>query len=191
MPIYDIDIKFLPWPRVLKSIESGEVDATFPAYYSDERAATSLFSKQFINSSVCFYQNKGAGISYTKLEDLIPYRIGIVNGYINTPEFDNAHYLNKNQVNSDNQNILKLISGRLELIVIDKFVAQYIINTSIPEANGKIELLEPVLQHKPLYLMVSKKNPQCQQIIDAFNSNLDKIQKNNSLNKILKKHGFK
>lgn len=43
---YQFKIISLPWPRVLKGIESGDVDMTLAAGISPERQAYALFSKQ-------------------------------------------------------------------------------------------------------------------------------------------------
>ena len=114
-------------------------------------------SNSFAEGPLVFCKKKGADVSYKTLQDLKPYRIGVVRGYVNTPEFDAADYLRKDIANSDELNLRKLLKGRVDLVVIDKFTAQHILSTAIPEGVDAIEFLEPHLQEKPLYqVMVAK-----------------------------------
>jgi len=59
-------------------------------------------------------------IRYNSLKYLAPYRIGVVNGYVNTPELDRADFLKKDGVTNDLQNIRKLVRGRVDLILEEK-----------------------------------------------------------------------
>ena len=74
---------------------------------------------------------------------LAPYRIGVVSGYRNTPAFDQsvAHgVLQVEESNSDQLNLLKLLYGRLDLVVIDQAVMQYWLETS-EELSGSAKQL--------------------------------------------------
>jgi polar amino acid transport system substrate-binding protein len=187
---YEVKIDFMPWARALKESNGGNYDAAYPEYYSEERAKTFLFSDQFAASPLGFYKQKSTNITYAKLEDLKPYRIGVVLGYTNTPEFDAADYLQKETVNADEQNLRKLLLGRIDLAVIDKYVAQYIITTKIPEATDKLEFIEPQLKEQPLYLIFSQQSANNKQKLMAFNAALKSMQADGTLEKIFKKYGF-
>jgi polar amino acid transport system substrate-binding protein len=59
-------------------------------------------------------------------------RIGVVRGYINTKMFDLATYLDKHEATTDHINLKKLYFKRLDLIVIDKNVADHLIEKKQP-----------------------------------------------------------
>lgn len=187
---YEVKVDFMPWTRVIQESEAGKYDAAFPEYFSDERNKAFFFSDQFASGPLGFYKRKADNITYTKLEDLKPYRIGVVLGYINTPEFDAANYLQKEPVNSDEQNIRKLLMGRIDLIVIDKYVAQYLIKNSIPEAIGKLEFLEPALLDQPLYVIFSRKIAGSEQKLQKFNAALKTMREDGTLDRILEESGI-
>lgn len=187
---YKVKIDFLPWARAIQQADEGNYDAVYPEYYSDDRNKSFFFSEPFASGPLGFYKRKDDKISYTKLEDLKPYRIGIVLGYINTPEFDSASYLQKETATSDEQNIRKLLAGRIDLIVIDKYVAQYLIKNSITEATGKIEFLEPPLLDQKLYVIFPRKTVASEKKLQEFNTALKSMQNDGSLERILRESGF-
>lgn len=187
---YEVKVDFMPWARVLREAEAGNYDAAYPEYYSEERAQAFFLSEQFASGPLGFYKRKGAIINYTKLEDLKPYRIGVVSGYINTPEFDAADYLQKDVVNSDEQNIRKLLLGRIDLAVIDKLVAQYIIKTNVPEAADVLEFMEPPLKEQSLHVIFSRQVAGSEQKLQAFNAALKTMREDGTLERILKESGF-
>lgn len=187
---YEVQVDFMPWTRVVQETEAGKYDAAFPEYYSDERAAAFFMSEPFASGPLGFYKRKADKISYTKLEDLKPYRIGVVLGYINTPEFDAADYLQKDAANSDEQNLQKLFAGRIDLAVIDKFVAQYLIQTSVPEAAGALEFMEPPLLDQALYVIFSRKVAGSEEKLQAFNAALKTMREDGTLERILEEYGF-
>jgi ABC-type amino acid transport substrate-binding protein len=187
---YEVKVEFMPWARVLQDTEAGKYDAAFPEYYSDERAAAFFMSDPFASGPLGFYKRKADKITYTKLEDLKPYRIGVVRGYINTPEFDAADYLQKDEANSDEQNLQKLFAGRIDLIVIDKFVAQYLIETSVPEAIGALEFMEPPLLDQSLYVIFPRGIAGSEEKLQAFNTALKTMREDGTLERILEEYGF-
>ena len=76
------------------------------------------------------------------------------------------------------------------MVVIDKFTAQHILRTAVPEGVNAIEFVKPWLQVKPLYLAVSRKIKGHQQIVKDFNHGLKQIAEDGKIRKIMKKHGF-
>ncbi len=171
---YEQDITFMSWKRVLFEVEQGNYDVAFPAYYSAERAKKYIISDKVMNTPLVFLKNKNSKIQYKTLEDLKSYKIGIVRGYINTKEFDNSNYLNKIVGSSDLQNLRLLAKNRLDLVVIDKIVAQGLIQKH-KEFENKFNFIKKALDDKPLYLLFSRKNKQSLFYAKEFNKILKEI----------------
>ena len=133
---YKVEYIYLPWKRAVKMAEQGKFDGYFPAYWSKQREEKSIFTNSIISGPVVFFKIKGSDISFKKLEALKPYRIGVVHGFVNTTEFDKADYLNKEKVTTNLQNIKKLFAGRIDLIVIDKYVGLYVFDFGDQVAVG-------------------------------------------------------
>lgn len=187
---YEVKIEFMPWARVLQEVEQGHYDAGFPAYYSEERANTYFLTDAFVEGPVVFYKQAGENITYTTLEDLKPYRIGVVLGYVNTPEFDAADYLQKDAANNDEQNLKKLLLNRLDLVVIDRFVAASIIDQSIPEAKDSLDFLSPPLEVKTLHVILSRNTENAEQKLKDFHEGLQQIIADGTFAQIMEKHGM-
>jgi len=187
---YQVEIHFMPWARVLAEVKTGEYDAMYPAYYSEERSGIYAFSNPIAQGPLVLYKRSYDTILYKTLMDLKPYKIGVVRGYVNTPEFDSAVYLNKKIVNSDKQNLLKLLTGRIDLAVIDKYTAKRIIKTDIPQATEKLDFLDPPLENKVLYVGFSKAVKDYQKLLKNFNQTLNDMVKKGLIDDIVKKHGL-
>ena len=189
---YKADYNFMAWTKVLEEVREGKYDAAANAYYTDERAKAYLFSDVYMDSPIVFYKRKDSRIRWNgSLEELKPYRIGIVKGYANGPEFDKADFLDKRVSKNEILNIKKLILKQADLIVADKFVGHYLINEKLPEHEK--DILEPLpipLYVNKLHLIFSKKVPDAQQKLEVFNNGLKEIIKDGTLERILVKYGF-
>ena len=196
---YQVTIRFYPWARAVEEAETGKADGLFPEYYGEARKAKFVFSSSFPGGPVGFMARTSSRITFLAdpqrdlervLQGLKQYRFGVVRGYINTQIFDQATYLQKDQATDDEQNLRKLEASRVDLIFIDKFVAQYLIRTRCPDFAGQLEFLEPPLEVKPLYIVFSRQAPGYDQKMKDFNEGLARLQKTGALRGILKKYGF-
>ena len=194
-----VDIRFLPWARAVNTAKTGKRDGLFPEYYDESRLTDFVFSDSFPGGPVGLYKQKTKKVSYSvdpiqnqnkALKGLKDYRFGVVRGYINTKEFDDATYLKKEEVNNDETNLKKLFKGRIDFIFIDKFVASHIIKTKYPNYIEKLEFMEPPLEVKPLYIAFSKKAKDYDVKLKAFNNGLKKLKEKGLIKKIMGKHGF-
>ncbi len=187
---YKVQFKFYPWSRSLMLAKLGVVDGYFPEYYSKKVESHSKFSKPFKGGPLGFFKNSTSTINYKKLEDLKSYKIGVVKDYINTLEFDNASYLKKESVSSDILNVRKLLAGRIDLFVADKFVALHLLEQDSPNKKSQLEFIEPALEIKELYVCISNLSKNADIKLYDFNKGLEQIKKDGTLNQIMKEHGF-
>ena len=127
-----LKIRFLPWNRAVKTaLTSPETLGYFPEYQAPDLPC--VYSDSLGTSRLGLAHRSGEPLDWQQLTDLAPYRIGVVSGYRNTPAFDQsvAHgVLQVEESNSDRINLLKLLYGRLDLVVIDQAVMQYWLQTS-------------------------------------------------------------
>lgn len=188
---HKIKLIFYPWARTIRVSQKGKVDGYLPEYYDQSIEEHHYFSEPFPGGPLVFFKLKSRSeISYNSLQDLKPYTIGVVRGYVNTKEFDDADFLKKEEVTYDLLNLKKLLAGRIDLIVIDKYVGLHLLNTKLPDKKQKIDIINPPLGINDLYVCFSKKNKNARKLRDAFNSGLKKIKNDGTLLRILKKRGF-
>jgi len=182
---YTVEIYFMQSDKAIKEATEGRYDVVYPEYYSKDRAQNFVYSYFFYNRLLALYKRKLTAITYKTLKDLTPYKIGVVKGYINTDEFDRATYLKKIEDESDEVNLRKLANGELDLIVIDKLVAQYLIKTKIPEAENKLEAIEPPLAIHELFVIFPKNLPNSEKLAKEFNKAYKSMQKDGTIKKIM------
>ena len=149
---------FLPWQRALNETREGHYDALMPAYLSADRSRDFYTSMPLLDSQLGFFHRRDRAIAYRAgdLDSLRPYRIGVVRGYVNQADFDKADFLTKEVVNNDWQNLEKLLRGRLDLAVVDRYTGYHLLARNAPALREQLEFIEPPLEVKPLYVLIPK-----------------------------------
>lgn len=193
---YHVTVKTMPWQDAVSALEKGQVDGVFPEYYSAERAQTSDFSHAFSGGPIALYKRQNNPAEFpveNPTENLVDTfnrmsdaTFGVVQGYTNLPAVDDNLRLHKVAAANDKANLEQLYQGKVQFAIIDKYVADYLLNHSLPESYAKqITFMPPILGYKLFYVSVSKKNPQGKEIIQAFNHGLDIIKTNGQMARIL------
>ena len=124
-----LELSFTPWKRVLLEASSGVTQGFFPEYYSINREKEFYFSQPVGCSVVGLVRRSDVTLHWTRLEDLAGYRIGVVNGYVNTEEFDRLvenGVLQTVESNSDTLSLRMLKAGRIDAAVMDRAVFKYL-----------------------------------------------------------------
>jgi polar amino acid transport system substrate-binding protein len=176
-----VKIEFYPWARALHLARTGEVDGLMPEYFNPSRLSEFEYSAAFPGGPLVLYKRRGDAIAFSvdpvskqdaALRALKTKRFGVVRGYLNTPVFDAASYLIKEEASDDATNLRKLVYGRIDLAVIDRRVAEHLIRTEYPDYAKKIEPMTPALADIPLYIAFSRKSPRMDDALAAFNRGL-------------------
>lgn len=195
---YEVHVKFVPWPRAVREASVGEVDGIFPAYYTKERTRQLAFSTPFAGGPVGLYKRKDTPARYpvdprsnpvAALQGIREHTVGVVRGYANPLAVDNADFLNKETAKSDLVNLRRLYHKRVGVIVIDKFVADYLLETLLKEYREELEFMHPPLELKYFYVAFSPKAPNYQEKLEAFNRGLAQITEDGTLKRIYEQHG--
>ncbi|MBF0208553.1 MAG: ABC transporter substrate-binding protein [Oligoflexia bacterium] len=186
---HTVTASIVPWNRATTETEAGNFDSYGPEYPSSDVESKYDVSDKFPCGPLVLLKRKGAKINYTgKVSELKQYSLGVVTGYVNTKEIDDpASGLKKEGAETDEMNMKKLISERIDLIVIDPYVAQYLTNKNPAQLKDKWEQVEPILEKKELYLAFSKKVTDRVEKIKAFNDGLKALQAEGYIEKYLKK----
>lgn len=192
-----VEIAFYPWARALHMARIGEVDGLMPEYFDASRETEFQYSAAFPGGPLMLYKRRGDAIAFTTdpvkhqdaaLRALKTKRFGVVRGYLNTPVFDAAKYLKKEEANDDATNLRKLVYGRIDLAVIDRRVADHIIRTEYPSYASKIEPMSPALAEIPLYIAFSRKSPRMRGSLATFNRGLAAMRKDGRLDALYKRY---
>jgi hypothetical protein len=82
---------------------------------------------------------------------------------------DSVDYLTKDLANSNLANLNKLIANHVDLVVIDRFVARYLLKKTMMAFINDIEPIEPVLMRQKVHPMFSKSVEGYQLKVTDFN----------------------
>ena len=137
----------LPWKRVLRQLEEGQIDGFF-GYAPWSWAVLSIFVR------------KGEVFPFQKIEDLYGKRIGIVRGFTTSPEFDRAMregLISVDESGSYGSLIKMLDAKRIDGIagVASTLQAHF----DDMHLTGRFVMLpHPITGPKPIYICVSKRH---------------------------------
>lgn len=187
---YEAQVQFMEWNRAIGLSKNGKLDGIVGCYHTRERAMNFGVSQPIGTVSLVFFKLKDAPIIYNRLEDLTPYKIGIIKGSAHTDAFDSATYLKKDSADKITHNIKKLLKGRIDLFLGSKLVTLDVINKSFARDGDTIAILDPPLKTNTLHLGISKKTVGYEKLLADFNTGLERIKADGTVAKIMKKHGF-
>lgn len=186
---YKVKILFAPWKRVFVGTKRGDYDGLFTVWYRKDREKWFVYSKVLSKNEVGFYKRNDRNITFDSLTDLQPYKVGVVRGYATPPGFSDARLQIHEGIKDEN--LFKMLyKGRIDLMLTDKIVGRYIINTTIPNASTSLGWLEPSLKIDTQHLVISKKVNDCKKIMTGFNQGLSEITEEGRVKEIMSKHGF-
>ncbi len=190
-----IELKPLPWKRVLLGMKSGEVDGFFGGYKTAERESFGLFVETPLSwSTLSIFVRKGKAFSFDRIDDLYGRKIGIVRGYNTSAEFDQAANEKKILV-EETSNYISLIkmlaAGRIEGIVgATSTIQAHLVDMNWTDRFSMLP--NPVAGPKPIYICLSKrsKNFDQQELAAKMNQALKAMETENVFEEIAKKYGY-
>ena len=187
---YQVSVKYVPWARAMADAKAGKADGLHGGWYSKEREQWFVYSDKMPGNEIVLFKRKGTEPqSFTSYADLQSYRIGIVRGYRNPSEFDAAN-LRVEEADSDKSNLTKLAKSRVDLILVDRAIASYMLANELTEYADELEAVDPPLEILPLYLLISKKTDDYQTKVNDFNKGLKALTGEGGVDEIMKRHNL-
>ncbi len=185
---YTARVHIEKWPRTLDGARIGIYDIIAAAWHSTEREERFVFSEPYLFNEIKFIKRKNTRASFDTLEDLMPYRIGIVGGYAYDDAFDSATWLEKIPNNHVIQNLLSLVSGNIDLTLGDQWVIRYELSQYLTNSIKDLEFLPKPLTRKGLHIAISRSHPAHEKIAADFNRALKDMKDDGTFDKVLDGH---
>ncbi len=119
--------RIVPWKRAIAMVKTGQVEGIGSVWYRPERESFLHYPKFTFSVEILgIYQPTGAPtIRYQSLEDFQGMKLGIVLGFAYPEEFLESKLFRREEVRSDEQNLLKLSRQRVDVVISDTIVADY------------------------------------------------------------------
>ncbi len=177
----EVDFTFKPWTRSLEEARAGKWDAT--AYWgrNPERDKGFLISDNVLTEQWVLVYRQAAFpnhvFDWKTLADLKGLRIGIVQSYTYTPEFwalQKSGVLNTSVAQDDLANLRLLVSGRLDVVPMERNVACYLMQHHFQdqEVQDLRAHPRPFVPRFTTHVMFSDKLPESAARLRAFNQGL-------------------
>ena len=179
---YQIDVAYRPWKRAIDMSAKGTdgVIAYFPGYHCNHREGF-IASEPIGNGPLGFAEHVEAPIAWDSLDSIgeQQLKIGTVLGYANTDEFDakvGTGWIIAIPSNDDITNLKKLMRKRIDAVVIDKFVLEYLkaTNPSLNKGGENLRFNARPLEDKTLYLCF-RDDEAGNAMLQVFNKGLVKV----------------
>ena len=181
-----VSYTFKPWTRSLEEARAGQWDGT--AYWGKNptRDVGFLISDNVLTEQWVFlYRQRADGskaFDWDTLADLKGQRIAAVQSYTYTAEFwemQKAGTLKVELAQDDLGNLRRLVAGRVDVTVIERNVACYLMNAHFKPGEVADLRAHPKLLTTQFttHLMLSEKLPQSAERMKVFNRGLAQLKK--------------
>lgn len=175
----DAQLLFVPWKRVLQDVRAGQAVGYFPEYRSVQREREFIYSRPIGCSVVGLVQRQDSPVSWEQVADLGRYAIGVVDGYVNSDEFDRLVASGKIQpvkCRDDRTALRMLAMKRLDAVVMDRDVFSWLGRTRDDEAKtASLIFDEHILAVHTLHVCF-RRTPEGRRLADRFEQAAESLQ---------------
>ena len=158
----EVDIRYMPWQRAILGVKQDpSVDGVFPTYASKERNDFCHWSQPIGKSPVGLAERRDSPLPWQSLDDLKGIRLGVVQGFVNTAEFDaklDNGELSAEKAPDNATNLRMLLAHRLQAAVIDRNVMHYLMSSdpSLRGSGDQLQFNAHLLESKLLFVCFRK-----------------------------------
>lgn len=190
---YNIEINYLPFKRIIGMLKLGTLAGSAIVSYKEDRARFLYYPKNelYCDKLVVYGLRNGKTLeNFTGLASLRGSVIGTFRGGFIEKELaviDVAY----ESVNTNEQNIKKLLLGRVDFIISPEMILRYLLKNYF-SANEWIRIIgyDPPYKLDKHYVAFSKAFPSALEISKEFDRGLALIKKDGRFDKIKAKYNF-
>jgi polar amino acid transport system substrate-binding protein len=180
---YKTSVVVEPFPKALEATKAGDYDVYCNLWFTSERASTLTFSEPYIENEITFIKRAESDFIFRDRADLKGLRVGIVSDYAYSQQPYDTTGITVSEAGSVKENIRRLLSGDIDLVLADRRVAMYEVNEL--RAAKSITVLPQPLSTRGLRIAVSKKRADYKEIVAAFDQAIAAMKTDGSYNAIL------
>ena len=143
-----------PMP-VEDGVTNPDVDGLFPVYARRVRERACLMSSQIGSSPLGLAERLDAPLTWSRLEDLGAYTIGVVRHYANAEPFDRLvgrGIIRVVRAETDSDNLRGLIAGTVDAAIIDRNTMAWLLARDPALAAGGLRFHPRPVAERPLYV---------------------------------------
>lgn len=179
----------VPFKRALVELEDGESDFILMITPSVERNRYMVFTEPILIDSyrLCYSIDRFPTFEWSTWEELVPYKIGVVRGYIYGEVWQQAvktYHYKLEEVTTDQLNVKKLLGQRFDFTLLLESTIKDILK-DVPEAENKIKFASKPILEIPLCFGLSTKSSLVARLPE-MNATLHQMRQDGTFKRILK-----
>lgn len=180
----EVSLILRPYSRAMIEVKNGVHVGCFDTAYDKSLDADYLFHDEslFIAEIGIYGANDSPAINSVK--ELEGKKVGVTNGYTYSDEFDKNSKIIKEVAPGDLNNLKKLANGRVEYTVVYTRVNDHLVSANAQQLSGKYKKVGTLVT-MPLFISFSKKHPDVQKALEAFNKGMALIKQDGTYDKIM------
>lgn len=153
---YDFEFVILPWPRALHLVSQGEIDLVLTLFKTPQREKVYHFIEPAYGVEVSqLFALSEFELNYNgNLKQLTPYSIGTLREYSYGEYFDQANYLKKLPVLTEDVLLKLLLAERTDFVISNSLVFKQLILER--KLQSKVKPIEPYISITPVHMALTK-----------------------------------
>jgi ABC-type amino acid transport substrate-binding protein len=172
---YRFEFSILPWPRALYLVEKGKIDIILTLFKASDREK----KYHFIEPNYAYEINQlftltDNDFKFTgQLQQLSPYSVGTVREYSYGVDFDQATYLNKLPVLTEDVLLKLLLGKRIDLMIGNPLAFDDLISKM--KVGSQVKAIQPYISLTPVYMALTRKREDYKDILQTFKTRIEKL----------------
>jgi len=177
---------FFPWSRARMLAEKGLWDGSVAWTCRPELNKRFYFSDPIVAHNYALFHRTSMDFDWEEVKDLESYRVGLTQDYNYGEEFEEAvaaGTISADVTTSDESNFRKLAAGRIDLFPMEPAVGMGMLKKL--GLSDKITFHTTPLQSDYLYLILSRRAPESERYLKAFNEGLSELRASGRLEELI------
>lgn len=175
------------WSRAVEGAKLGVYNGLAAAWYSDERARDLLYSEPYLSSKLIILKRRNEVRNFSDLRQLSGARLGVRTDYAYGVDLAAIPRLTLVEENHLIQNLLNLLSGKVDFVIGDKRTIIHQLNEYLKDRLNQFSVtgieLPPVARH----VAISRSLAGHEKIVAEFNAALARAKADGSHQAIVDK----
>lgn len=172
---YEIEWRYAPYDFAQAMVANNKLQASYPYFYTKQRAEKVLFSEPLFYATSRIYFNRQFLTQTKASEELSELKMGRVSGYSYGEELDQL-VGNAKVYASEQQALLALFNNDIELLPMTEGVMNATLSEYFPERLQLIQAIPDISDRSPLYV-IAPKTQQGQKLIADINAAIGMLER--------------
>ena len=169
----------------LDLILDGTYSGSHTLWKTADRESYLYYSEPYLENRLVLLGRKGSDVSAGSLKDLKNKRVSIVSGYGYGSSIYTIPGVTILPGEDHQKNLEMLLEGKTDYMLVDELLIQFLLQYRFQEVKKYLEIGNQAMLVRTLHLAISKKHPNAEGILEAFNNSIHEMISDGTYNRIL------